>query len=177
MKIKTKDGKVLTVIDLDFETGRTLNGYVCDDGNTYPPDECEVVRPFKKAWEPKRGDTYWIPRNHGSVRNYQYDGSDFDQAVVKSGNTYRDKETAKAESEYISALRRIRNVIRENGQEVQHGQRGFAICIDESKHLVRSWADYHCLCGGIVVRDKEFADWLIENYRDDLKILAGIKEA
>lgn len=62
MKIKTKEGAIHEVIDLDFETGRTLNGYVCDDGNTYPVGECELIKPdpqYKKGWVPEYEEDYW----------------------------------------------------------------------------------------------------------------------
>lgn len=181
MRIKTKDGAIHEVVDLTFETRRTLSGYVCDDGNTYPAGECEVVKPepqYKRAWVPEYEEDYWSVLGDGvhitEDRNYNFD---YDKNFIKSGNVYHDKATAEAESKYISALRRIRNVIRENNQFASFDSPYYSIeHYDDGLNVGGCFAAETGKLGGIYVKDKEFAEWLLQNYADDLKILAGVQD-
>lgn len=182
MKIKTKDGTIHTVVCLDLED-RTINGYVCDDGNTYPAGECELIRPepkYKKAWRPAIGESYFANIFDRSIRKerFNFDDYDFDTQRIDEGNVYKDEATARLEYEYFSALRRIRNVIRENDQFASFDDKCCCIWYRDIVFIIDDdWRGEPRSIGGIYVKDADFAQWLIENYSDDLKILAGIKEA
>ena len=178
MKIKTPSGEILTVIEPDFES--TISGWVCTDGKTYPIDECEIVKPepeYRAAWVPKRYEEYWHSREIGVDEQATWENDGFDKRCKLNGNVYKDKKTAIAENRYLAALRRIRNVIQENEQEPTFDEACHSItCDQESKlHASKGVLDWIRDVGGIYVKDKSFAEWLIKNYEADLKIIAGVE--
>ena len=179
MKVKV-NGKVLEVITLDMENRLTLSGYVCEDGNTYPADDCEIVKPepeYKAAWVPELDEEYWLVGTTGEEETEKWEQDLYDIGCRKRGNVYKGKETAVAENRYLTALRRIRNVIRENEQEPTFDEACHSItCDQESKlHASKGVLDWIRDVGGIYVKDNSFAEWLIKNYEADLKILAGVQ--
>jgi len=79
-------------------------------------------------------------------------------------------EITSSDVQYFNSLARIRAVIRENKQECKRydGIGGYFIVFPDG-------CFYGCRfsTGEIVVKNQDFGDWLISNYSNDLKILAG----
>lgn len=96
---------------------------------------------------------------------------DYDKMV---DNIWGLGNVADVDSYYCSAILRIRDVIRENNQEVKYSDSDncygiyYAWCVGEFS--VKSNISRFNV-GQIVVKDKDFAQWLIDNYETDLRII------
>jgi hypothetical protein len=178
MKVNV-NGEIHTVIDLDLEAKQFLSGYVCENGKTYPAGECTVVKEaaqeaYKRACAPVLSSDYYFVGSNGLAQHDTHDGTNSDRERITTGNTYATGKIAECEAKYLSALRRIRNVIRENGQEAKNCDYCFQVQYNNMR-LSAVASDLDRAIGGICVREKAFAEWLINGYENDLKILAGVE--
>ncbi len=158
MKIETADGI------------KEVTQFVCGD-KIYPAESKEAVETekYKKAWVPNHSDKYYCVQCGGNVGAYLGAGN----GEIMFGNTFQTEEQAQRRTKYIGALNRVLNVIEENGQLCEYGHNGASIFYHDKMHI-RQCNKYYI--GDIIVKDEDFAKWIIENYADDLKILAGVTE-
>ncbi len=73
---------------------------------------------------------------------------------------------------YLKALFLVLMVINENNQQAEKNS-GYSFILNDKKICYAPMYEVNPYIGSIIVKDRSGAKWLIENYEEDLKMLAG----
>jgi hypothetical protein len=148
----------------------------------------QEVERESEVWKPNEGDTFWYINILGNVLKDQYgDIKEWELEQLLIGNIYRTQEQAEYARDFgwyakLKAQLRIENYIKENGLEFETDWSDG----DQYKWYVvynhlRGWYQHECdeeqqFQFAFYLKTSEHAQQVIDNCKDDLDILFGLKK-